>query len=75
MTKRRMSELRERSNEELEEQLTELISELRQMRTKVAAGGQVTKSSRIRDVRKRVARIKTILRDRELGLDVARSMV
>lgn len=68
-----MRELRERSSEELKEQLTELTSELRQMRTKVAAGGQVTKSSRIRDVRRRMARIKTVLRYRELGLDVTGS--
>lgn len=68
-----MRELRERSSEELKEQLTELTSELRQMRTKVAAGGQVTKSSRIRDVRRRMARIKTVLRYRELGLDVTES--
>ena len=73
MTKRAMRELRERSGEELKEQLTELTSELRQMRTKVAAGGQVTKSSRIRDVRRRIARIKTVLRHRELGLDVTGS--
>lgn len=68
-----MRELRERSSEELKEQLIELTSELRQMRTKVAAGGQVTKSSRIRDVRRRIARINTVLRYRELGLDVTGS--
>jgi len=73
VTKRRMNEIREKPSEELEKELTELTTELRQMRTKVAAGGQITKPSRIREVRKRAARIKTVLRERELGLDVSRS--
>jgi len=73
VTNRRMSEIKEKTSEELKQQLNELMTELRQMRTKVAAGGQVSKPSRIREVRKRAARIKTVLRERELGLDVARS--
>ena len=73
MTNRRMSEIKEKTSEELKQQLNELMTELRQMRTKVAAGGQISKPSRIREVRKRAARIKTVLRERELGLDVARS--
>jgi len=73
VTNRRMSEIKEKTSEELKQQLNELMTELRQMRTKVAAGGQISKPSRIREVRKRAARIKTVLRERELGLDVARS--
>ena len=73
MTNRRMSEIKEKTSEELKQQLNELMTELRQMRTKVAAGGQISKPARIREVRKRAARIKTVLRERELGLDVARS--
>jgi large subunit ribosomal protein L29 len=53
------SELRDMTDEQLEERLKELYVELRDMRFQEAVG-QLTQTSRAREVRKDIARIHTV---------------
>ncbi|SFP88108.1 50S ribosomal protein L29 [Caldicoprobacter faecalis] len=59
------SKWREMTNEELKEKLNELKSELFNLRFQLATG-QLENPMRIREVKRDIARIKTILREREL---------
>ena len=59
------NELRELSNEELVKKIEESKEELFNLRFSQATGS-LEKPSRIRELRKLVARMKTILREREL---------
>ena len=61
-------ELRELDDEELESRLGEYRRELLNLRFQLATG-QLDNSARIGEVKKDVARVLTVLRDRELGLD------
>ncbi len=56
---------REMTNEELEERLTEFKGELFNLRFQLATG-QLENPMRIREVKRDIARVKTILREREL---------
>ena len=58
-------EIRELSNEELTKKIEESKEELFNLRFKQATGS-LEKPSRITELRKLVARMKTILREREL---------
>ena len=60
------SKLKEMSSPELEKELSELKSELFKLRFSLATNG-LDNPLRIREVRKEIARIKTILRQRELN--------
>jgi large subunit ribosomal protein L29 len=60
-------ELRNLSNELLESQVDQLKDELFNLRFQLATG-QLENPMRIRQVRKDIARAKTILRQRELGI-------
>jgi len=60
-------EIRELTNEELLQKLSDLKAELFNLRFQLATG-QLDNPMRIKDVRKTIARIKTILRERELGV-------
>ncbi|HHW58192.1 MAG TPA: 50S ribosomal protein L29 [Clostridia bacterium] len=60
-------DIRELTNEELTQKLSDLKAELFNLRFQLATG-QLDNPMRIRDVRKTIARIKTILRERELGI-------
>ena len=59
------SEIRQLSNEEIMKKIEEYKEELFNLRFN-AATGNLEKPSRIRELRKLVARMKTILREREL---------
>lgn len=59
-------ELRELTIQELNSKLTDLKSELFNLRFQLATG-QLDNPMRIKAVRKDIARIKTILRERELN--------
>jgi len=59
------AELRELSIEEIEQALAETIEELFNLRFQHATG-QLENYRRLRQLRREVARIKTILREREL---------
>ena len=61
-----VKELRALSTEELEAKIVENKKELFDLRLKQSTGA-LEKPSRIRELRKNVARMKTILRERENG--------
>jgi len=58
-------EIREMSSDELQSKLTGLKEELFNLRFQVATG-QLDNPMRIRDVRKNIARILTVIRENEL---------
>jgi large subunit ribosomal protein L29 len=60
-------ELREMTIEELKDQLEDLLDELANLRIQ-SATHQLANPSRIRIVKRDIARIKTILREYELGI-------
>ncbi|MEV5438657.1 50S ribosomal protein L29 [Streptomyces sp. NPDC052682] len=62
------SELRELGNEELLEKLREAKEELFNLRFQ-AATGQLENHGRLKAVRKDIARIYTLMRERELGIE------
>lgn len=59
-------ELREMSNEQLNAKISECKEELFNLRFSQVTGN-LEKPSRLRELRKQVAQMKTILRERELG--------
>jgi large subunit ribosomal protein L29 len=64
------AELRELHDDELETRLREAKEELFNLRFQMATG-QLDNNRRLRTVKHDIARIYTILRERELGLSVA----
>ncbi|MEV0727994.1 MULTISPECIES: 50S ribosomal protein L29 [Polymorphospora] len=64
------AELRELSDEELVTKLREAKAELFNLRVQ-SATGQLDNNRRLQVVRREIARIYTIMRERELGLSVA----
>ena len=66
------SELREQSDEELVSRLREAKAELFNLRVQ-SATGQLDNHSRLKVIRKDIARIYTIMRERELGITGAES--
>lgn len=58
-------DLRRMTNEELQEQLEDFYQELFNLRFQKVSG-RLTNTSRPRQVRRDIARVKTILREREL---------
>ncbi|MDF2957333.1 MAG: Ribosomal protein L29 [Candidatus Alkanophagales archaeon MCA70_species_1] len=60
----RMDEIRKMSDAELREELRELSMELLRERTKIAAGGALENPGRVREIRRTIARIKTVLEER-----------
>ncbi len=67
---KRASEMRELHDDELNTRLAEAKVELFNLRFQTATG-QLDNNRRLRTVRHDIARIYTILRERELGLSVA----
>ncbi len=63
-------ELRELSEEELVSRLREAKAELFNLRVQ-AATGQLDNNRRLQVIRREIARIYTIMRERELGLSAA----
>ncbi|MFC4075406.1 50S ribosomal protein L29 [Salinithrix halophila] len=61
-------ELIEMTTAEIEQKLTSLKEELFNLRFQ-AATGQLDNPARIRQVRKDIARAKTVMRERELGIE------
>jgi large subunit ribosomal protein L29 len=64
------AELREQSDEELITRLREAKAELFNLRVQ-SATGQLDNNKRLQVIRKEIARIYTIMRERELGLSAA----
>ncbi len=67
VTRMKATELRSLSDEELKARIDGLKDELFNLRFQLATG-QLENPMRIRQVRKDIARAKTILRQRELGI-------
>jgi len=63
----KMNELRELEREDLIEKLQKLGKELLDLRIQTAQGKMTTPSKK-RQVKKNIARIKTLLKERELGI-------
>jgi large subunit ribosomal protein L29 len=61
----RIDEIRNMSEEEITEELHKLESDLVRERGIVTAGGAPEKPGRIRDIRRTIARIKTVQRERK----------
>jgi len=61
----KINKIREMSSPDLEKELSELKSELFKLRFSLATNG-LDNPMRIREVRREIARVKTILRKREL---------
>ena len=59
----RLDEIREMTSEEREEQLVKLKNELIRERAIASAGGAPENPGRIREIRRTIARIKTIQRE------------
>jgi large subunit ribosomal protein L29 len=64
------TELREQTDEELVSRLREAKAELFNLRVQ-SATGQLDSHGRLKVIRRDIARIYTIMRERELGLSVA----
>jgi large subunit ribosomal protein L29 len=64
------AELREMSDDELGDRLREAKAELFNLRVQ-AATGQLDSHGRLKVIRRDIARIYTIMRERELGLSAA----
>jgi large subunit ribosomal protein L29 len=64
MPSMKAKEIREASEDELKKRLTDLQTELVRQRTMVRAGGSVENPSRIRDLRKNIARIHTVMNEK-----------
>ncbi|HOT07479.1 MAG: 50S ribosomal protein L29P [Methanosaeta sp. PtaB.Bin039] len=62
----KMEEVRNMSSEEMAEELFKLETELVRERGLVATGGAPEKPGRIKEVRRTIARIKTVQRERAL---------
>jgi large subunit ribosomal protein L29 len=64
----RVKEIREMSLEERTKKLGELRTELLRLRTMIRAGGTIENPARIKELRKAIAQILTIEKERKLGL-------
>ncbi len=61
-----VKEIRDKSNEELAQEITSLKEELFNLRFQQATG-QLENPARMREVKKTIARIKTVITERELS--------
>jgi len=59
----RVSEIRKMSDEERRRRLSELRAELMRAKTMVKAGGSIENPSRIRELRRAIARILTVMNE------------
>jgi ribosomal protein L29 len=62
-----MKEIREMSLADRQKRLNELRTELAKQRTMVKAGGSIENPSRIREIKKRIARILTVINEERRG--------
>jgi large subunit ribosomal protein L29 len=62
----KVAEIRELSEEEIKEKLMQLRTELAKERTTIASGTRPEKPAKVRQLRRDIARMLTILREKEL---------
>lgn len=63
----RMKELRQKNDQELQELLSEYRAELRRLMAQVSAGVRPENPGRVRELKRTVARILTVLNEKEVG--------
>jgi len=63
----RLKDIRELSSEKRKEKVTEFRTELARLKTMVEAGGSIDNPTRIRELRKTIARILTIEAEEKRG--------
>ena len=63
----RLKDIRDMSSEKRKEKVTEFRTELARLKTMVEAGGSIDNPTRIRELRKTIARILTIEAEEERG--------
>ncbi len=61
----KVSEMRDKTQEELQKELTELKSELFKLRFQLVTN-QLENPMKLKDVKKSIARVKTVMREREI---------
>jgi ribosomal protein L29 len=66
----KVKEIRDMTSDELKNNLSSLKEELFNLRFQLATG-QLDNSMRVKDVRKSIARVLTVMRERELGIHKA----
>lgn len=66
----KVKELKELTDAELNKKLDDSKDELFKLRFQMATG-QLDNPMKLKDVRRRIARVKTIIRERELGIQQA----
>ncbi|HEX9261979.1 MAG TPA: 50S ribosomal protein L29 [Candidatus Bathyarchaeia archaeon] len=64
----RLKEIDGMSSEERAQKVVELKAELSRLRTMISAGGAVDNPARIKELRKTVARLLTVEREKNLGI-------
>lgn len=69
MKVRELNEIRRNSPEDLEIRLLDLKKELFNLRFQLSTG-QLENPTRIKEVKKSIAQVKTVLREQEIGLTV-----
>jgi large subunit ribosomal protein L29 len=69
MRTRELNEIKKNSAEDLEARLKDLKKELFNLRFQLSTG-QLENPTRIKEVKKSIAQIKTVLREQEIGLFV-----
>lgn len=67
MKREELKKWRESSEEEIKNKIVELEKQLYEMRHQLILG-QLKNYSKIKEIKKNIARLKTILRERELGV-------
>lgn len=65
----RLTSIREMNSAEREERLRELKVELSQLRAMIRAGGALENPSRVKELRKAIARVMTVQNEEDLGLE------
>nr|MDO8091037.1 50S ribosomal protein L29 [Candidatus Sigynarchaeota archaeon] len=63
----RIKDIRKWSTEELEKKLLEYRSELLEQRALQASGGEIENPGRIKEIKKTIARILTVINERKRG--------
>ena len=61
----KVSEMRDKTHEELQKELTELKSELFKLRFQLVTN-QLENPMKLKDVKRSIARVKTVMREREI---------
>lgn len=64
----RIKEIRDMSSEERTKRLGEIRTELVRLRTMIKAGGMIENPSRVKELRKAIAKLLTIENEQKLGL-------